>query len=528
MSDKDRGTAGVDATMDERTPIAGAPDAPPAEMSEARVTAAVDRALEGVREDHRTEIERLTADSARDRTLACLNTLISGNPGDDVDAMRFRSGLQDLVLQVHQSDKPHTEILTEANRLHDNRMTALLERGGDGSAELPQVRPANSETDGMFDIGHFMSTLGSEMVRLGDKFEGDQMTGAPELELASELLKKNDDAQKAFSELRGAGDARSRVVPFPLSSLRPDMVFAESYGSDAANQRQPTYRRDALVPFFRPVNVLQDLGVPMPMISNDVTLPRLSASLSAAWQTEIAAAAEGTITVTPITTSPKRLTVRDSISWMLLAAGDAQFGVQPVVVSEMAAAMMQAKEAAVYGSAITNGPTGIRGTTGISASDLGDTDPTYGDMLSMITVLANAHIPVEGGKYLINPTIRQLLTLTRKFATGSGTVLQDIAFREPGSGIANPGSFGSSVMGTIAGHPTSVTTHIPIITGGDTYMYFALWMYVWCLDYAVAFLTIDDISQAATGQTRITVNSYHDVAVRFPAAFNVVTHDTTP
>ena len=58
-------------------------------------------------------------------------------------------------------------------------------------------------------------------------------------------------------------------------------------------------------------------------------------------------------------------------------------------------------------------------------------------------------------------------------------------------------------------------------------MYAGIWEYVWCIDYSVAFLVVDDISQAHTGQTRISVNSFHDVAVRYPAAFNVVTHDTT-
>ena len=122
MSDKNRGSDGVDATLDGRVPIAGAPDAPPTGMSEATVQATVDRAVStaitGVREDHRAEIDQLKSDSGRDQTLACLNTLISGNPGDDVDAMRFREfGIQDLVLQVHQGDKPHAELMTEANRL---------------------------------------------------------------------------------------------------------------------------------------------------------------------------------------------------------------------------------------------------------------------------------------------------------------------------------------------------------------------------------------------------------------------------
>ena len=532
MSEKNSGSDGVDATLDGRVPIAGAPDAPPSEMSEATVKATVDRAVTKaiavVREDHSAEIDQLKSDSGRDQTLACLNTLITGNPGDDVDAMRFRSSVQDLVLQVHGGDKPHAELMTEANRLHENRMKALLEAGGDGGGELPEVRQETRETDGRFDIGHFMSTLGTEMIRMGDKFDAEKMTGAPELEFATELLDKNPWAKAAYGELSAEGDARSRVVPVPVAALRPDMAFAETYGSDAANQRQPTYRRDALVPFFRPANVLSDLGVPMPMISNDITLPRLSASMAAQWRTETQALAERTITVTPLSTVPKRLGIMDSISWMLLAAGDAQFGVQPVVIAEMAAAMMQAKEAAVYGAAISNGPTGIRGTTGVNASDLGTTAPTYGDILGMITTLANAHLPVVDGRFLINPTMRELLSLTRKFATGSGTVLQDLAFREQGSGVATPGSYGSSIMGTMAGHPSAVTTHIPVDgTSGDTYLYFALWQYVWCIDYAVAFLTINDISQASTGQTRITVNSFHDVAVRFPASFNVVTYDTT-
>ena len=201
-------------------------------------------------------------------------------------------------------------------------------------------------------------------------------------------------------------------------------------------------------------------------------------------------------------------------------------------MSEMAAAVLQAKEAAVYGAAITDGPTGIRGTTGITASDLGATDPTYVDILTMIQALALDHLPVEMGKFLINPTLRTLLSVTPKFATaagGGGGIMNDVIFRELGANLnGQSGVAGGGPMGTMVGHPAYVSTHIPVETSGDTYMYFALWQYVWCLDYSTAFLTIDDISSAVNGRTRITVNSYHDVAVRFPDAFNVVTHDTTP
>ena len=92
----------------------------------------------------------------------------------------------------------------------------------------------------------------------------------------------------------------------------------------------------------------------------------------------------------------------------------------------------------------------------------------------------------------------------------------------------SPGDPGTEMgpRGDIAGYPAFSSTHVPTATSGDTYAYFGLWPYVWCIDYATAFLTIDDISQANTGQTRITVNSFHDVAVRFPAAFYVETWDS--
>ena len=107
-------------------------------------------------------------------------------------------------------------------------------------------------------------------------------------------------------------------------------------------------------------------------------------------------------------------------------------------------------------------------------------------------------------------------------------MLNDTAFREMGSGMAEPGEFAAAPMGMMAGHPTWVSTHIATANAGNTTIYFCLWEYVWCIDYGTAFLTIDDISQAATGQTRITMNTFHDVAVRFPAACATNVFDTSP
>ena len=495
----------------------------------ARVTAEVDRQITTVNERHATELSELRQDNERASAIACLQGYIDGNPGDTLDAVQLRAGVQDLILQIHNGpgDKPLAEFLTDAAKLNEGRLQILTARGGDGSQMLPDVRRPNNETDGLFDMGMFMSGLGGELIRLGDTFDPEKMTGAPELEFASEMLSKNDTAKRQYSAAMSDVGPRGAVIPFPLAGLRPDIVFANNYGTDAATLRRQTYRRDALVDYFRPSNVLQMLGVPMPMISNDITLPRLTDSLQAAWLAENTAITEDALVVGNINTTPKRLGVRDSISWMLLAAGDQQFGIQPVVTQEMARAVMQQKESAVYnGSGSSNQPTGIRSTTNVGALDVGTTAPTYRNLLSQVTAISNADIPVDAARYVTNPNMRELLSSTQRFATGSASLLNDVAFREMGSGPGDIGSFGGT-MGSIGGHPCAITTHIPTQTGGDTYVICGIWMYVWCLDYSVAFLVIDDISQAATGQTRITVNSFHDVAVRLPTAFHVLTYDTT-
>ena len=531
-------------TLDGRTDVQPAPTAPaPTELADQpggvtteQMQAEVARQTETLQTQFAEQRQRDLAQARRTSTILALQTHLNCAMGEDLGAVQFQNQIHGIIAEVNAlsdlSTEKAEEVLSKARELQEARAQQFLAEHQSPSADLPSMggQAARGGEGDRFSPWRYMDALARHIGDVQLSLDGENLSGAPELEYASELLGKSDWGKRAYQALSSQADrqsARSRVVPIPLASLRPEVVFAETY-SDAANLRQPTYRRDALVPFFRPPNVLAGLGVPMPMTSNDLTLPRLSASLAAAWRPENMEIPDASITVTPITTSPKRLGVRDDISWMLLAGGDAQFGIQGLVVQEMANAVMQAKEAAVYGAANANGPTGIRGTTGISSKDLGTTDPTYMDILNMVTVIANKSIPVDMGKFLINPTIRELLSMTQKFAAGGATVMNDTAFRESDAGMADPGAFGARPAGVMAGgYPAYSTTHIPIEGSGDTYMYFGIWNYVWCLDYSVAFLTIDDISQAASGRTRITVNSYHDVAHRFPAAFNVVTHDTT-
>ena len=498
---------------------------------DAKVDAEVERRTAKFTAERESAVEAATAEGARAAALATLGAMIEGNPGDTVDALKFRGAVSDMVLAIHAGgDKPPAEHVAEAMRLNEARVQQIAATSGETSGDaLGEVHADNRGGYQTF-AGAYMGALFNESKRLGESLDGEKLTGSPEMEYASGLLDK-PGMQDEFNRLSAEAGPRSRVVPFPLAMLRPDAQFAETRAlavTDAMLRREPTYRRDALVPFFRPNNVLMGLGVAMPIIDNDITLPRLSGSIAASWRTETQAAAEDALEVASITTSPKRLASRDSLSFMLMAGADAQFGHEALVVSEMSRAHDQAKEAAVYGGAVTSGPTGITGTTGVTSITAITVAITYDDVLSIPTALAAINLPVENAKFLISVVARQVLTGVQKFASGGATVLNDTAFREMGSGMADPGEFAAMPMGMMAGHPTWVSTHIATANAGNTTIYFCLWEYVWCIDYGTAFLTIDDISQAATGQTRITMNTYHDVAVRFPAACATNVFDTSP
>ena len=109
-------------------------------------------------------------------------------------------------------------------------------------------------------------------------------------------------------------------------------------------------------------------------------------------------------------------------------------------------------------------------------------------------------------------------------------MFNDTAWRE---GADGPGmnSFGM-IRGIVAGQPAYATTQIPVYAGADspirasdTYIIFGVWPYVACIDYGTSFLTIDDISLAISGQTRVTLNSFHDIIVRLGNAFSVLRYD---
>ena len=60
--------------------------------------------------------------------------MVTGNPGDTLEASQFRSKVQDSILAIHAgSDKPPSEHVAEAMRLNEARVQQIALAGGDGA-----------------------------------------------------------------------------------------------------------------------------------------------------------------------------------------------------------------------------------------------------------------------------------------------------------------------------------------------------------------------------------------------------------
>ena len=164
-----------DVKLDGRVPIQALEVDPPPGVDKAAFSQAVGQATEAevtkqmaaVEERFSVRARDAEAKANKDQTLACLNTYIAGNPGDDLASMQFRNGIQDLVLAVHAgSEKPFAEILGDAAKLQTARMQVIQEAGGDGSQVVPRgAATSDGESDGGFDMSRYMGALAASNSR---------------------------------------------------------------------------------------------------------------------------------------------------------------------------------------------------------------------------------------------------------------------------------------------------------------------------------------------------------------------------
>ena len=479
--------------------------------------------------DERLALAQGEAD--RQRVASVINAHRDGIPAEGVENMQAREKLQDLRLSAltgtdeNKDGAWHLETASEVVRLHQEERRAA---GGDGAQRLPDLpladRVPGSPWGNGYNPDRMLLTLYDQVREQGERFSAESFTGSPEAEMVKDILAQ-PFAKAEYARLTAEAKPGQRVVPLPAALLNRDrLMLGETYAESVAAATaasSPDYRRDLLVDRFRPIDRLAFLGAMQETISNDIIVSRITGAPEGTWAAEEAAASETQLTVASSKTSAKRLTTFDRVSWMRLAAADRDFGVIPIVTSELMRGCLQAREKAVYGGTNTNGPTGLGGISGVLAGviggSVGNTDPTYADLLNILVDIADGDIPID------------MLRWVTSWQNG-GKLARLLTFSASNSAFAVPLYRASDIgvgMGTIANFPACLTTQVPTDlnsgseTANDEHAIIAgVWPYIIVVDYATMFITIDDISEAVNGRTKLTINSYHDIKDRVPPAFS--------
>ena len=467
----------------------------------------------------------------REQASAVIKAHMEGIPADGAMNFTTREKLQELRLSAltgtdeNKDSAWHLETAAEIVRLHqEERRTA----GGDGSQLLPQMGLADAAPGNPFGRGYsvdrLLLSLADDVKRQGPSFDTEKFTGSPEAEMTKTLLAQPWAAER-YAELTREAGPLQRIIPVPAAVLRNDMNLGETYAEAVAVATQaasPDYRRDLLVDFFRPTDRLPFLGVMQETISNNVLFSRVSGAPRATWRTETQNALETQLTLASQGIEPHRLTTYDEISWQRLVSADRDFGVQPLVAQELMRACRQTREHAVYQGTGTNPePRGLLNVTnvlaGVIGGSAGDTSPTLADVIGMIVDIAESDIDISMLRWLTTWAAGGKLATLLTFSASSSVYAVPL-YRNSDLGVG---------MGTINNHPAALTTQLPtdLNSGSETdddehAIIAGVWPYQIVFDYATMFLTIDDISRAIAGSTRMTVNSYHDAGTRVPTAFS--------
>ena len=331
-------------------------------------------------------------------------------------------------------------------------------------------------------------------------------------------------AQEAASFEREASEAAAqragkaaRGIMIPTDVMTRDLTTAITTGTSKAGY---TVQTDVTLPFIdvlRNAMVLPSLGARfLSGLQGNVAIPKKTASATAYWPGENTAPTEGAITFSQVTMSPKTLAAYVDFGRRL--AIQSSIDVEQMVRNDLATQLAIAIDAAGIGAAITNGPTGVRGTSGIGSVALGTNGgaPTWAMVTNLIREVAIDNALTGAASFLTNHKVKAKMMATPKQSSGvEGNFL-----------LAAP-------YDNLAGYPVVVSNQVTsaLTKGGSSgvcsAMFFGVWSDLMIGQWGGIELIVDPMSLSTAGATRIVALAELDVAVRNAESFAACLDITT-
>lgn len=312
-----------------------------------------------------------------------------------------------------------------------------------------------------------------------------QKRAAFELEVSAE-------AQRGFGS-----DFNCRGEFIPESLLGGKRNLDASTATDGAELVADNLLAGSYIEVLRNAMVTANAG--MTMLSGlvgNVEIPRQTAGAATTWiSAENGDATESEPQFDQVTLAPKDLACYTQVTRRLLMQSTPS--IEGIVMRDLAIAQaLGIDKAVLYGSASSGQPRGIALQTGINTLDLAAADPTYAEIIGMITKVLEDNALMGSLRWMISPAGWEALMTTPK----------------QGSGVE--GNFILGDNGRIAGYDYNVSNQVT----AEEY-FFGDFSQVLLGEWGGLEINVDPYTHSLKGQIRYITFKTCDVAVRQPGAF---------
>ncbi|MEN9317314.1 MAG: hypothetical protein RIS35_3707 [Pseudomonadota bacterium] len=334
--------------------------------------------------------------------------------------------------------------------------------------------------------------------------------------------KKLQEAAAFEREVSRAAAAKTgkaeRGLVIPTDVLTRDLLTGTATGtSKGGNTIQTDVLGGSFIDALRNKMVLQTVGARfMSGLQGNVAIPKRTTAVTAYWPGENTAPTEGNNVFGQVTMSPKTLAAYIDVGRRL--ALQSSVDVEALVRDDLATTLAIAIDEAALGGSKTNGPTGVRGTSGIGSVAIGSNGgaPTWASIVNLVREVEIDNALNGAAAFVTNPRVKAKLATTPRQSSGvEGNFLL-------------PAPYDS-----LYGYPLVVSNQIPSnLTKGNTSgtcsaMLFGVWSDLMVGQWGGIELINDNMSLSTTGATRIVALAELDVAVRYPESFAAVLDYTT-
>ena len=339
--------------------------------------------------------------------------------------------------------------------------------------------------------------------------------------------------QEAGFELEMSQEVATRLGKTPQGFFIPDFAWTGSRNEEELAKRTVmTAGTNASGGYFAPTDqlasqwvealrakmVLPGLGMKiMSGLTTKISIPKVTAGVSAAFVAEDAAVAAVNQTTGQITMQGKTLGCYEDISRLLLQQSDPS--IEAIVRNDILAAVAnKIEDVAIEGDSGAE-PTGITKTSGIGSVAIGTNGgaPTWASVTNLVKEVEtdNAALNASTMGFLSNPKVKSKLSNTAKVSsTDSVMILND-------------------PWNMLYGYQMGVTTNVPSdLTKGSTSgtcsaMIFGDFSQLMLGLFSTPDILIDPYTNGSKGTVRLVVMQEVDVAVRHAESFSACLDYTT-